>query len=89
VILSDSSWDDFFNKFNSNQIIDVVVSMDAQPLITYNWLYTDNVVIPLPIGANMTDDFYRCEYDIASVLSDDGSQFNKLMHPSQIHASEL
>jgi len=58
--------------------------LNGQPLIIYNWLYTAEVVIPLPIAVNMINVFYRYESDIAFLLSDSNSQFIKLMDSSKI-----
>lgn len=78
-ILNEYSYDEFFEKYNSDLLIDVKVLFGQNIVINYTWLYKPDVVIPLPVGANMITDFFENEHDIAKLLSENEDLFNALL----------
>ena len=78
-ILNGDTYDEFFYNYGSNQLIDVNVLFKTKEIITYNWLYKPDVVIPLPVAANRITEFFKYEYDIAKLLSKDEIMFELLL----------
>lgn len=72
-------WNDLFEKYPNSQLIDITfVYRDAQ-VDGITVLEFNKIMIPLPIAANMIDEFYENELSIARMFSDDKNSFTKTL----------
>jgi len=86
-IMNDSSYDPVFAKYRVRYIVDVVFYYDDNKLDMGNtFLETKKIIIPNPVGANMVDNFYKNEYEIARAFSKNKKEFDDIMKDSIIYA---
>ena len=91
-MLSDSVWDDFFDKYNIEYIISAKIyykEMEFEvPLTLFE---TKGVIIPFAEGAKLINEFSEHEYEIAKAFSVENNklnEFNKIMEGYKIYSEE-
>ena len=77
--LNGKQWNDFFNKYSSAKLIDIVILYKDININEFTYLDLGDIIIPLPIAANMINDFYKNELNIARLFSDNKVKFDNLM----------
>ncbi|MFL0194830.1 hypothetical protein ACJDU8_04470 [Clostridium sp. WILCCON 0269] len=77
--LKGNQWDDLFRKYPNSQSVEVTFLYRGAEVDGYPALIFKNVIIPLPIAANMINEFYENELRIARVFSDDKNSFDKIL----------
>lgn len=74
-------WDDYFNKYNGSLIVSVDFFYKDANLSEYNQTVIDcGVFIPLPVGANMIDEFYINEFQLARMLNANKNKYDNILN---------
>ena len=86
-ILTDEVWDDLFAKYPNSELINAVFVYRDAILSdhTRTYLLFNNIIVPLPVGANMINNFYENELSIAKMLSEDKNSFDKILSGCKKH----
>ncbi|EJT6665858.1 hypothetical protein C4D51_09330 [Clostridium perfringens] len=84
--LNMNSYDYVFNKYNIDYAIYSTFYYDDVCIDDYKCtlLGDGDTLIPLPVGANRSNEFYENEYNIAKVFSDE--RFDELMKDAEIYS---
>lgn len=76
--LNDDTWNDLFQKYKNAELIDISITYRGAEVGGSTNLLNNNIFIPLPIAANIIDEFYENELNIARVFSHDKNKFVKM-----------
>lgn len=84
--LSMDTYDGVFNKYHIEYVTYCTFYYDDVCIDDYKCTLLGNghTLIPIPVGANMLNKFYKNEYNIAKAFSDEN--FNKLINGYEIYA---
>lgn len=72
-------WDKLFKKYPESKSADIAFLYRDAKVGGCQALMFRDLIIPLPIAANMINEFYENELSIARVLTDDKKKFDTLL----------
>lgn len=78
-IFTGEEWNDLFEKYPNSQLIDIIFLYRDAQVDGITVLMCNEIMIPLPIAANMIDEFYENELNIARMFSNDKNSFNNML----------
>lgn len=77
-ILSDTVWDDFFNKYNIDSIVSAKIFYKEREFeVPLTLFYNEDLIIPFAVGFNKINEFNEYEYEIAKAFSIENNKLNE------------
>lgn len=78
--LKGEQWDELFHKYPDSKSADINFLYRGGKVEGFPVLLFRGLVIPMPIAANIVDEFYENELSIARMLSEDKKKFDALLN---------
>ncbi len=91
-MLSDSVWDDFFNKYSIEHIMSAKICYkEIEYEVPLTLFETKGIVIPFAAGSKLINEFSEYEYEIAKAFSKENNkinEFDEIMNGYKIYSEE-